>query len=208
MNIKLNRDMLRHGILLLTLGFILCELKSTREIHMLPFTPHASDYFSPVSGVVLIVISLAAVFVLLWIWRKYKLASFLKGWLKPVAYLIKLFVMLLLLFILWLISSISIPAWFFTALGILTLLISLAFVVAVFKERCALKLAHLLEDYQFQYWQIYWIVFTASWLKGLTSIPADGLIFTIAYWIAYPVGFAWFLVIPFIMLTATWQRRR
>ena len=195
--------MLQHGILLATFGWILLAIKQARETPILGTIPPPPACFSTALRWGLIVILLIVVFVFFWIWRKYNLANLLKGWRKKVVYLITF---LLLFFILWLISTIpAIPVCFFTALGIITLLTSLAFMVAVFRERLALKLAHFLEDQQFPYWQIYWLVYMASWLKGLTSISTEGLAFTIAYWIVYLIGFAWFLVIPIIMLRATSQ---
>jgi hypothetical protein len=202
---KLSGDMARIGILLATFGWILLGLKQVRETPILGAIPPPPACFSTALRWVLVGVSLIAVFVIFWIWRKYKLAKILKGWLKKVVYLITF---LLLLFILWLITNIpAIPGGFFSALGIIALLISLAFMIAVFWERWTSKLARFLEDQQFPYWQIYWLVYIASWLKGLVSISAEGLAFTIAYWIVYVIGFAWFFVIPIIMLSSTQKKK-
>jgi hypothetical protein len=194
---KLSGDMARYGILLATLGWILLGLKQARETPILGSIPSPPTCFSTTLRWVLVGISLVVVFVIFWIWRRYKLAKVLKGWLKKAVYIITI---LLLLFILWLITNIpAIPGGFFTAFGVIALLLSLAFMIAVFRERLAVKLARFVEGQQFPYWQIYWLVYMASWLKGLVSISAEGLAFTIAYWIVYVIGFVWFFVIPIIM---------
>jgi hypothetical protein len=195
---KLSGDMARNGILLATFGWILLGLKQARETPILGAILPPPACFSTVLRWVLVGVSLVAVFVIFWIWRKYKLAKILKGWLKKVIYLITI---LLLLFILWLITNIpAIPSGFFTAFGIIAILASLPFMVAVFRKRLASKLAQFLKDQQFPYWQIYWLVYMAGWLKGLVSISAEGLALTIAYWVVYVIGLAWFSVIPIIML--------
>jgi hypothetical protein len=43
-----------------------------------------------------------------------------------------------------------------------------------------------------------------SWLKGLSSIPAGGFAFKIAFW----VGFVWFIAITIIVLRSTQQPSR
>ncbi len=156
--------------------------------------------FSTALRIILIVISLMFTIAIFWIWRTYRLANLLKGWLEKVAYLI---IFLLLLFILWLTPPIpATPICLFTALGMVVLLTSLAFMVAVFWKPLASKLENFSEgQLQYTYWIIFWLVYIVGWLKGLSSIPTEGFAFRIVYWI----GLAWFFVIPIIMLRATWQ---
>lgn len=203
---KLSGDMARNGILLATFGWILLGLKQVRETPILGSLIPPPTCFSTALRWILIGVALIAVFVIFWIWRRYKLAKILKKWLKGCIYLITL---LLLLFILWLITNIpAIPSGFFTAFGIIALLSSLPFMLAVFRGRLAKRLTHFLEDQQFPYWQIYWLVYIASWLKGLVSISAEGIAFTIAYWVVYVIGLAWFSVIPIIMLSSKQRQKK
>jgi len=195
--------MARHGILLFTFSLILLAVKQVSEAPILlipPSIPPPPVCFSTALRIILIVISLIFTIAFFWIWRKYKLANLLKGWLKKVAYSI---IFLLLVFILWLIPPIpAAPVCFFTTIGIIALLTSLAFMVAVFCKWLSGKLENLLEgQFQYTYWTIFWLVYVLGWLKGLSSIPTEGFAFRIVYWI----GFAWFFVIPIIMLRATWQ---
>jgi len=193
--------MAQHGILLFIFSLLLLAVKQVSETSLIPpLIPPPPVCFSTALRIILIVISLIFTIAVFWIWRTYKLANLLKGWLKKVVYLI---ISLLLLFILWLIPPIpAAPVYFFTALGVITLLASLAFMVAVFWKRLASKLENFLEgQLQLIYWVIFWLVYILGWLKGLSSIPTDGFAFRIVYWI----GFAWFFVIPIIMLRTTWQ---
>ena len=166
-----------------------------------PSIPPPPACFSTVLRGILILISAIAI----WgIWRAYNLANFLKRWLKRVVNsVVYLITLLLLLFILWLIPPIpAVPACVFTTLGIIALLTSLAFMVAVFCKWLAGKLENFLErQFQHTYWLIFWLVYILGWLKGLSSIPAEGFAFKIVFWI----GVAWFFVIPIFYLRAAWQ---
>ena len=193
--------MAQHGILLFIFSLLLLAVKQVSETSLIPpLIPPPPVCFSTILRISLIAISLIFTFTVFWIWRRYKLANLLKGWLKNVVYLI---ISLLLLFILWLIPPIpAVPVYFFTALGTIALLTSLAFMVAVFWKRLASKLENFLEgQFQYTYWIIFWLVYILGWLKGLSGIPTDGFVFRIVYWI----GFAWFFVIPIIMFKAAWQ---
>ena len=190
--------MARHGILLFAFSLLLLALKQVSEnsiwesTPLLRLVPTPPVYFSTVLRIILIAISFILMYVVAKIWQKrgrYKVAF-------------GIILVSLLLFVLWLIPPI--PVWFFTALGIIGLLTSLAFMVAVFWKRLASKLENLLEgESQFAYWVIFWLVYIAGWLKGLSSIPTGGFAFPIVFWI----GFAWFFVIMIIMLKAAADRK-
>lgn len=195
--------MAKHGILLFALSVILLAVKQVIETPIVltpPLLPAPPVSLSTALRVILIAISVILIIAISWIWRKYQLAKLLKRWLKKVAYLI---IFLLLLFILWLIPPVpAAPIYFFTALGIITLMASLAFMVAVFCKRLASKLENFLEgQLRYTYWVIFWLVYILGWLKGLSSVPTDEFAFRVVYWI----GFAWFFVIPIIMLRAICQ---
>jgi hypothetical protein len=124
------------------------------------------------------------------IWQKRRLSKVAFG----------VIIFLLLLFVLWLIPSIPVW-WFFTALGIIGLLTSVAFMVAVFWEGLAKKLKDFFKGQPLAYWVIFWLVYIFGWLKGLSIIPTDRFAFPIVFWI----GVAWFFAIMIAMLKDIWQ---
>jgi len=188
--------MARHGILLFTFSLLLLALKQVSETSiwestpLLKLVPTPPACFSAALRIILIAISFILMYVVVKIWqkpRRYKVAF-------------GIILVLLLSFVLWLIPPV--PVWFFTALGMVGLLTSLAFMVAVFWKRLAIKLRGFLEgESQFAYWVIFWLVYITGWLKGLASIPIGGFAFPIVFWI----GFAWFFAIMIAMLKDTWQ---
>jgi hypothetical protein len=202
-NISVNERMARHGGLFVSFSLLLLAVRQTKEVSSWWFIPPMPVYFSTVLRIILIGISLIVVFVISWIWQKHKLVNVLKGRLKPLAYLIIVIVLLLLLFVFWLILSMpTLPVYFFTVLGIIALLISLAFMVAVFCKGLAKKLERLVEDQlKSTYWMVFWIVYSVGWIKGWSNVPADTYAFHLAWW----VGFVLFLIIGFIYLRATRQ---
>jgi len=177
---------------------------SQKPMSLMPASiPPPPAFFCMLARVILILIAAFAVFR---IWRAYKSANFLKR--RPqglVNFVVYLITTLLLLFMLWLMPPIpaaAVPACVFKTLGIVALLTSLVFMVAVFWKWLADKVENFLEgQFQYTYWLIFWFVYIIGWLKGLTSIPTEGLVFEIVSL----VGFAWFLVIPIIMWRATLQ---
>jgi O-antigen/teichoic acid export membrane protein len=190
--------MAQHGILLLTFSLLLLALKEVggtsvwESTPLLKLVPAAPVYFSTVLRIALIAISFILMSVVVKIWQNRRRHRVAFG----------ILVVLLLLFVLWLMPPI--PVWFFTALGIIGLLTSLAFMIAVFLKRLARKLEDFLEGpFQFAYWVIFWLVYIISWVKGMLSIPTDGLALPIAFW----VGFAWFFVIMIITLEAAAGRK-
>jgi len=194
----INRGMAQHGILLLTFSLLLLALKQVsgtsiwESMPLLKLVPAPPVYFSTALRITFIAISFILIYVVSKIWQKRRRHKVALG----------IILVLLLLFVLWLIPPI--PVWFFTALGIIGLLTSLAFMVAVFWKGLARKLGDFLEgQFQFAYWVIFWLVYITGWLKGLSSIPTGGLAFPIVFWI----GFAWFLVIMIIILKAAADRK-
>lgn len=194
----MNREMARHGVILLTFGFILCGVKPTSETSMLPFVSPPPACFSTALRWVLIAVSFLVILLVSWALRKYKLTIVSKGRLKAAACLIAslVLVLLLALFILWLMAP---SIGLFTVLGIIAILTSLPFMVAVFWKRWAGKVKNFLEDqFQYPYWLIFWVVYFFGLFKGLSNIP-QGLAFKIASY----VGVAWFFVITIIMFMST-----
>ncbi|MCX6011677.1 MAG: hypothetical protein NT134_05425 [Chloroflexi bacterium] len=202
---KLSGEMAVHGTLLLIFGLLLLGLKPISEIVIFQFAPLPHDWFYNTAwGWILILIALAVVVGIYFIWHRYKLASSLKRWLKI---LMKSFVCLLIIFILWLIPTV--PVSFFTVLwiilGIIALLASLAFMVAVLWEPWAVGIDKRIkgQQYKYAYWQIFLLVYLGSWLQGLSVIPTEGKLFGVIDWIriheiVYFIGFLWFIVISIV----------
>jgi len=197
------------GVLLFIFGLLLLAVKEVGEtptwglIPILGLISPPPVFFSIALRIILIVISLILMIAILWIWRAYKRANSLKGRLKKAKYLIIFFLVLLLLFVLWLIPSI--PVCVYTALGIIAILISLAFIVAVFCKRLACKLEEILKSqFSYIYWVIFWIVYSVGWVQGLSNIPADRFVFQVALWI----GFVLFLIIPAAWFKVIFQRSK
>ena len=198
--------MVPHGILLFTFGLLLLAVKQVSETPVLLIPspiPPPPVCLSTALRIILIVISLIFTIAGFWVLRSYKLAKFLKEWLKKV---VSLIILLLLLFIFWLIPPIPVmPDCVFTALGIIALLTSLVFMVAVFWKWLAGKLEGFLQSrLRYTYWLLLFSVYTIGWLKGLLSIPVDGF----AFKIAFGIGFVWVFVIAIIMLRSTRQPSR
>lgn len=97
------------------------------------------------------------------------------------------------------------PLWLYTALGIIALVMSLLFMIAIFWRQMAGGLENLLKERRWGRWQdiiqylyftVFWLVYTVSWLKGLSAISADGFIFGVVFCF----GFIWFSIIPIAFL--------
>jgi hypothetical protein len=212
---KLSGEMAVHGTLLLIFGLLLLGLEPIDEIVVFQFVSLPPDFFYDTAwGWILILISLAVLFAILGIWWKYKLASSLKRWLKT---LVKSLVCLLIIFIVWLIPTV--PVSFFTVLwiilGIIALLASLAFMVAVLWERWAVGIDKQIkgQQYKYTYWQIFLLVYLGSWLQGVSVIPTEGTLFWEIDWtiirdIVYFIGFLWFIVISIITFGGLLQSKK
>lgn len=103
----------------------------------------------------------------------------------------------------------TLPIWAYTILGIIALAMSILFMIAIFRRQLAVKLESFLEArpspwYMYGYWVIFWLVYIAGWLKGLSSIPAEEFGFKIIYWI----GVVWFFIIPIAWFKVIFQRRK
>lgn len=166
------------------------QISIWESMPLLKLVPTPPVCFSTALRIIFIAISFGLMFVAAQIWRKWQLSKVAFG----------VILVLLLLFVLWLIPPIPVW-WFFTALGIIGLLTSVAFMVAVFREGLAKKLKDFFEGQPLAYWVIFWLVYIFGWLKGLSSILTDGLAFPIVFWI----GVAWFFAIMIAMLKDTWQ---
>ena len=191
-NISINEGMARHGGLLMSFSLLLLAVRQTKEVSSWGFIPPVPVYFPIVLRIILIVISfilMPVVAKILQKRRRYKVAF-------------RIILALLLFFVLWLISSVSPPVFFFTVLGIIGLLISLAFMVAVFYEGLAKILTVFVEErFKFIYWMVFLVVYSVGWIKGLSSVPADTCAFNLAEWI----GFVLFCIIGFIYSRAAVQ---
>jgi len=74
--------------------------------------------------------------------------------------------------------------------------------VATFNKWLADKIDHIIEGpFGNSYWTIFWLVYTTGWLKGLSSIPAEGFTFQIAFL----VGFVCFVIITVIWLKSIFK---
>jgi len=204
-NVSINEHMARHGGLFVSFGLLLLAIRETRVVSSWGFIPPVPACFSPVLRIVLIGVSLVVASVVSWVWGRYGRAGFLKGWLKPLAYLMPAIVLLLLLFVAWLMTPMpALPVWFFTGLGIIALLVSLGFMVAVLCKGLANRLETFVEgQLRFIYWMVFWIVYSVGWIRGLSTLPAG----TCAFSLALGVGLVLFFIIGFVYLRATRQIR-
>ena len=99
----------------------------------------------------------------------------------------------------------TVPSWSYTVLGTIAATLSILFMVATFNKWLADKIDHIIEGpFGHSYWTIFWLVYTTGWLKGLSSIPAEGCAFQIAFW----VGFVWFVIITIIWLKSIYKVTR
>ena len=191
--------MARHGILLLSFGFILLAFKqvSTTPIIVMSFVPPPPDFLCLAARIILIFVLMVAA---IWI-RKY-ISVVLNLWLKISLYFL---IVLLLFLVVWLIPPLPVlPQCCFTALGVISLFASLVFIPAILYKWLAGKLENFLEHRQPIYWLIVFFVYSISWLKVMLSVPAEGFAFSIIFWIS----FAWFCTIYIIWLNASWQTRK
>jgi len=208
----INWHIMSDGVLLFIFGLLLLAVKEVSEtptwglIPILGLIPPPPVFFSIALRIILIAISLILMIAILWRWQAYKRANSLKGRLKKAKYLIIFSLFLLpfiicILFVLWLIPPL--PVCVYTALGIFAVLISLVFIVAVFCERLASKLEKILtSQFSYIYWVIFLTVFLIGFAQGLSHIPLEGF----GYWVAFCVGFVWFLFIPFAWFKFIFQR--
>ena len=100
----------------------------------------------------------------------------------------------------------TIPIQIYTALGIIAVVVAFSLVVTMFWKQLRVKLRSLLQRVLKSWWQsisrllkwlhwvVFWLVYIAGWLQGLSRIPAEGVNFEIAFWI----GFVWFWIIPIV----------
>lgn len=108
------------------------------------------------------------------------------------------------------------PLGFYRAFGVVAIVMSVLFMIAVFQKRLAAKLEKFLEERPRSRWQggiqwLFWVVllfvYMVGWLKGFSSIPVEGF----AYWVAVCIGFVWFCIfciIPIVWFKVIFQRRK
>lgn len=208
-SLSINTGMARHGIIFLTFGLILLGFKQTSENNLLPsFVPPPPACLSNLQRIFIGAISFILMIFVFWILLRYKLVNFSKGRLKAFAYFIIFYILVLLLtyFILWIPT---IPVSLFIILGIIAILTSLIFMVAVFCKRIACKLkSFLIGQARLIYWTVFWGVYTIGWLKGMSTIPADtNILLKLVFLLAFFIGLLWFFVIGTIYLNASLQRK-
>jgi len=199
---KINWHAISDGVLFFIFGLMLLAVQEPGEISTWELIPLLKLIPSPVClstgwRIVLIGISLAIIAIIVWRWGVYKRAHSLKGRLKKgykkAKYFILATLLLLLFFILWLVPVI--PVCVYTALGIIVVLISLVFTFAVFHDRLASKLEEILTShFSYMYWVILLTVFSIGFVQNLSRISEESC----GYWVAFVVGFVWFLFIPVV----------
>jgi len=101
--------------------------------------------------------------------------------------------------------ELTLPIWIYRALGIIALTASIAFMIAIPWKQLGVKLKNFLEQrpisrwqafIKWLYWVVFWIVYIAGWLQGLSNIPGGEFTFQVVFWI----GFIWFCVIGIMVL--------
>lgn len=189
--------MARHGILLLSFGFILLAFKqvSTTPIVIMNSVPPPPDFLCPAARIILILALMVAAVCI----RKRTAAIKLKSWAKILLFFL---IVVLSFVVVWLIPPIPVlPQWCFTVIGAIVVVASLVFIPAIFCKCWADKLKDFTEDHKQTYWMIVWSVYIIGWLKAMLSIPAEEPAFHIVFWF----GFAWFCLITFVFIKAAWQ---
>lgn len=201
---SINEEMARHGILLLTFGFILFSVVPNNEVRVFPFIPSPPEDFSIVLRIILTILSFIVIFVISWIWLKYRLINGSKGKIKTRIYSVILFILILSISLLTVWLAPSVNFLFTTISGLIILLTSIAFMAAIFLKWLAVKLNWFLHGRgRSIYWLIFWIVSTISWLKGISGIPTAIYFHDVILNLASMVCVLWFFVIGFIYLNAS-----
>lgn len=190
--LSINGSMASRGSLFLFFSLLLLLVKPGSEIPVWESIPILS--FIPTIPVLVLRVTLFVIVLIFTIAFLHRLENCLKGRLKKA-----LIIIFLSLFVIWLIPPMPVLVF-----QVIFLAISATFMVAVFWKWLADKLKKFLKDYQYIYWAIFGVVFSISFLKGLSSVPVENFVFPL---VAY-IGFAWFFVIMIIFLRAAWQPRR
>lgn len=197
--LTIDESMALNGILFLSLGWILLAVKQVSEtpswslIPILGLIPPPPAYISTGLKIILFAISWVLIFAVLWIWRKYKLVNFSKGWLKRV---LLLTIVILFLFTLWLSLDLS------KILGVMALVASVVMFIAVFPKWLAKKLVNFVEvQLKPVYWMVFLFVYTIGWLRGFSGIPSNSFASNLVFYI----GLVWFLIIAIIFWKSAWE---
>jgi hypothetical protein len=190
--------MAKHGSLFFSVSMILFTIKQPSADYIWwKSTPMLRSLPSPTFSINIRTILFFLCFVLIWfimyLWKKYKLNKFKSGALRPIVLLVSFF---LLLFALWIVPTIPMIA------QIMTLTISILFMMAVFFKPLANNVQELLENQlRTQYWLVFLCVYLFGWIRGLVSIPGKAIM---AY-LVFIFGAIWFFVIALITF---WNPRK
>jgi hypothetical protein len=194
---SISEDLVKHGFLFLSFGLLLVTVekvseKSTWELMGLSkLIPTLPGSFCVTLRWVLVAIAFVLICVFFWLGRK----ELLKRWIAVILVIVFLFL------VLWLTPPLN--SDFFRIVGAAFLIISGAFILAVFVKPWADELNKSIEQFKFQYWTVFLIVNLVGWARGLSSIP-EGVCAIIVELVGW-LGLAWILVIIFMMFRAIWQ---
>ena len=109
--------------------------------------------------------------------------------------------------------ELTLPIWIYRALGIIAVAASISLMIAIFWKHLWVRLKSFLEKrpkprwqgfIQWLYWVVFWIVYIAGWLQGLSSIPTGEVTFKVVFWI----GFIWFWIIPMVWFNIVLSERK
>jgi hypothetical protein len=193
----ISEDMVKHGFLFLSFGLLLVTVekvseKSTWELMGLSkLIPTLPGSFCVTLRWVLVAIAFVLICVFFWLRRR----ELLKRWIAVILVIVFLFL------VLWLTPPLN--SDFFRIVGAAFLIISGAFILAVFVKPWADELNKSIEQFKFQYWTVFLIVNLVGWARGLSSIP-EGVCAFIVELVGW-LGLAWILVIIFMMFRSIAQ---
>lgn len=187
----INGSMAKYGSLFFTVGLILLTVPQTSEASvwwssLSYLKPIPLPTFSITLRTILFITSFILIGIVLYIWKKLKLANSKKVYLKWVR---RLITFPLVLFALWIIPVMPKVA------QIITIIISAIFIIAVFIRTLGNNLDKLLDN-QLKplYWFIFLFAYTVGWIRGFSGIPANSF----ASNSIFVFGSVWFIVIVWI----------
>jgi len=186
-------SMAQHGALLFTFGLLTLGMQQATSVTLFPWLPPPPEFLCLAARLILFILSMVGIFLI------GKCMRDRKGWRKHLLYLP---IVLLALFMFWMVQSVPLPRIeYFQLLAVVILFLSLLFIVAIFCSRLANVLEYLLERYKHLYWMVAYIVYAIGWIKGLSTLPANGLYFQLVSLLGVP----WFFAFTFLLLKASWQ---
>lgn len=193
--------MARHGALLFSFALIVMAVQpSDKPSTLVPILPAAPEFMCPTALAFLLLLLVIAIFGIGRYVRRHNLRRMVNYLFYSLVVIISL---LLLLLMVWLMRSIpALPAECFYILGIITILISILFLVGIFWERLAKKLEGIMDQCEQLYWIIIYIVFNIGWAKALSSFSGD------KFYLVFGFGLPWFFVFIFLIFRASWRTGR